>query len=254
MSVVFPRRTLLALAVFAGGVAHAAPTGRAAIEPLLEQSPGVTFSQGVQEGKAQFRGRLQQFANGDTLLRVGDGDGQPVMLIVCSQSGWINPVGETGSAAPLSSEQLKAVRMMQYMGTLTGVAMVQGVLGEGSQLPTSAAPVASTGSNAWAYGREQFDITARQVAGQGLQVRTVKTSNGATPHTPDPEATFSTDDDRAARLAELEPVGTWRELVIAEGQRPAALPADMSLKGWLSSGDQGAVATVGEARRSCGKE
>ncbi|MFN4162762.1 MAG: hypothetical protein ACK4FW_12470, partial [Stenotrophomonas sp.] len=162
MSVVFPRRTLLALAVLAGGAANAAPAGRAAIEPLLELSPGVTFSQGVREGKAQFRGRLQQFANGDTLLRVGDGE--PVMLIVCSQSGWINPVGETGSATPLSSEQLKAVRMMQYMGTLTGVAMVQGVVGEGWQLPASAEPASSTGSNAWAYGREQFDITTRQVA------------------------------------------------------------------------------------------
>lgn len=254
MPVVFPRCTLLALAVLAGDAANAAPVGRAAIEPLLELSPGVTFSQGVEEEKAQFRGRLQQFANGDTLLRVGEGDGKPVMLIVCSQSGWINPVGETGSAAPLGGEQLKAVRMMQYMGTLTGVAMVQGLVGDGWQLPASAEPVASTGSNAWAYGREQFDITTRRLAGQELQVRAVKTSNGASPHSTDPKATFSTDEDRAARLAELEPVGTWRELVITEGERPASLPADMSLTGWLSSGAQGAVATVGEARRNCSKE
>ncbi len=254
MSVVFPRCTLLALALLGAAAASAAPAGRAAIEPLLEQSPDVAFSQGVQEGKAQFRGRLQQFANGDTLLREGEGDGEPVMLIVCSQSGWINPVGETGSATPLSAEQLKAVRMMQYMGTLTGVAMVQGVVGAEWALPASAEPVSSTGSHAWAYGREQFDITARRVAGQGLQLRTVKTSNGANTHTSDPDASFSTDDDRAARLAELEPVGTWRELVIADGGRPPALPADMSLKGWLSSGAQGTASTVGEARRNCSKD
>lgn len=252
MSAVFLRCAVLAAAVSGSAAFAAAADGRADVESLLERSPAVTFSTGVEEGAPTFRGRLEQFANGDTLLRVGAGEGVPVMLIVCSQSGWINPVDETGSATPLPVEQLKAVRMMQYMGTLTGVAMVQGVGGKTLTMPTSAEPVSSTGSNEWAYGREQFTLRAQQVDGQGVRIRTLKTSHGAADHTPDPEAMFSTDDDRAARLAELEPVGTWREVVIAGGERPAAVPADMSLRGWLpSGGDTAAVATAGEARRRC---
>ncbi|MGV6493088.1 hypothetical protein ACTUVK_003294 [Stenotrophomonas rhizophila] len=251
MSVVFQRCALLAIALFSAG-ASAAP---GAIEPLLERSPNVTFTQGGSDGKPVFRGQLQQFANGDTLLRVGEGEGQPVLLILCSQQGWINPVGETGSGKRLAGKDLQALRMMQYMGTLTGVAMVQGIGGETLQVPSSDAAVASTGSNAWAYGREQFTVSTRHVAGQGLQVRAVKTSHGATEVADDPDATFSTADDRQARLAELEPVGTWRELVIADGERPASVPAAMSLRGWLPSAPGGkAVATVGEGRSACNAE
>lgn len=252
MSVVFPRCAVMAVALSSTAAFAAAPEGGAGMEALLERSPAITFSTGVETGKPTFRGRLEQFINGDTLLRVGEGEGVPVMLIVCSQSGWINPVGETGSATPLPLEQLKAVRMMQYMGTLTGVAMVQGVGGAALKMPVSSQPVSSTGSHAWAYGREQFEVSARQVDGHGVLLRTRKTSHGSTDQAADPEAMFSTDDDRAARLAELEPVGTWREVVIGGGERPPAVPAEMSLRGWVSSGDGPAVATAGEARRSCG--
>lgn len=250
MSVVFPRCAVMAIALSSTAAFAAAPED-AGMEALLERSPAVTFSTGVDAGKPTFRGRLEQFANGDTLLRVGEGEGVPVMLIVCSQSGWINPVGETGSTAPLPVEQLKAMRMMQYMVTLTGVAMVQGVGGEALKMPTSLQPVSSTGSHEWAYGREQFEVSARQVDGQGVLLRTRKTSHGAAGQPADPDAMFSTDDDRAARLAELEPVGTWREVIIDGGERPPAVPADMSLRGWVSSGEGAAVATAGEARRSC---
>ena len=251
MPVVFPRCAMLAVALCSTAAFAAAPNDNAGMESLLERSPAVTFSTGVEEGKPSFRGRLEQFANGDTLLRVGEGEGVPVMLIVCSQSGWLNPVGETGSATPLPVAQLKAVRMMQYMGALTGVAMVQGVGGAALKMPASAQPLSSTGSNDWAYGREQFNVSVRQVDGQGVRIRTLKTSHGAAEYSPDPDAMVSTDDDRAARRAELEPVGTWREVDIAGGERAPAVPDTMSLRGWVSSADAAPVANVGEARRGC---
>ncbi len=66
-----------------------------------------------------------------------------------------------------------------------------------------------------------------------------------------PDDMFSTDEDRAARLAELEPVGTWRELIISAEPRAAEIPAEMSLGGWVSDDGQ-VMATVGEARKACG--
>ncbi|KAG1223761.1 hypothetical protein G6F68_020259 [Rhizopus microsporus] len=58
---------------------------------------------------------------------------------------------------------------------------------------------------------------------------------------------FSTEDDQAARLSELVPVGSWTEVVIHGGPRQAQVDPGMSLKGWVSMGDDRA-ATVAEAR------
>lgn len=63
-----------------------------------------------------------------------------------------------------------------------------------------------------------------------------------------PDDMFSTEDDQAARLSELAPVGSWTEVVVHEGPRLPHVDPAMSLKGWISmGGDQ--AATVGEARK-----
>ncbi len=61
---------------------------------------------------------------------------------------------------------------------------------------------------------------------------------------------FSTEDDQAARLSELAPVGSWTLVVVHGGARqPHVDPA--SLQGWISMGDDRA-ATVAEARKPHG--
>ncbi|MEG2806012.1 hypothetical protein [Stenotrophomonas sp.] len=245
---VFPRCIALAAALSLSTTALAAS---ADIDALLERSPALTVSQGLADGTPVFRGQLQQFRNGDVVLRVGEGEGVPVMLLACGRAGWLNPVGATGTAARLDGKMLVSARMSQYMATLTGMARVHGVAGDGLELPASTAPRRFSGSQDWAYGRETFALTSREVAGQGLQVRMVKTSHGMTPSTEAPDATFSTADDRAARLAELEPVGSWYEVTLADGERAAAAPATMSLHGWVSGEDEAPAETVGEAQARC---
>jgi len=83
-----------------------------------------------------------------------------------------------------------------------------------------------------------------------LRVRATKT--GTTAKAPSgADDVISTDDDQAARLAELEPVGTWRELVIGSAPMAASLPDTFPLKGWMSVPGKGG-ATVGAARKASG--
>ena len=53
------------------------------------------------------------------------------------------------------------------------------------------------------------------------------------------------------RHAELDPVGTSRELVIAAAPMAESVPDTMSLKGWMSASGKGG-ATVGAAREASG--
>ena len=73
-----------------------------------------------------------------------------------------------------------------------------------------------------------------------------ETVNSAKPASPDDM--FSTEDDQAARLSELAPVGSWTEVVIHGGPRQAQVDPAMSLKGWIPMEDDQAT-TVAEARR-----
>ncbi|MBL2545157.1 hypothetical protein ELJ63_30330, partial [Klebsiella pneumoniae] len=105
----------------------------------------------------------------------------------------------------------------------------------------------SVGENSWAYGVERYEVITQRLPDGALRVRTRKTETvNATPPA-GPDDMFSTEDDQAARLSELAPVGSWTEVVVHGGARQPHVDPAMSLKGWISMGaDQ--AATVADAR------
>lgn len=254
MRLVFLRRAVAcALPLFAGGVLAASVDETPSLDSLLTHSSSVAISQGTMTGEAAHRGRMQQYANGDTLLfqqGAGDAVDVPVMVILCERSAYFNTVGGLPTGGPLSNESLKAVRIGQYMTLLGNVAMVQGAVGHALQLPANGTTLDATVETGWAYGKEQFSLRTTRLADSGVRFHMIKRGNRITIPASDPDDMFSTDDDRAARLAELEPVGAWRELVISATPRMAEIPAEMSLKGWVDDSGH-AMANVGEARQAC---
>jgi len=151
-------------------------------------------------------------------------------------------------AKTLEEKQMRAYGM--YMALMGGMAMVQAAAGDALALPAAGQTATVQHETPWAYGKEQYTVAVTNAASGQLRIKATKTGNTAKPPS-GPEDVVSTDDDKAARLAELEPVGTWRELVISSEPMAEALPDAMPLNGWMSAGGARG-ATVGAARKGSG--
>jgi hypothetical protein len=132
-----------------------------------------------------------------------------------------------------------------------GMAMAQSIAGDTLEVPPEGRAATVQRETPWAYGKEQYAVTVTGGAGGELRIKAVKTANTTKTPRSGPDDFVSTDGDKAARLAELEPVGTSRELVISSAPMAAGIPDAMSLAGWLSASGKGG-ATVGEARTASG--
>lgn len=255
MPLIFLRRAMAcALLLCAGGAGASSSDDTRSLDDLLTHASSVTVRQGTSADEAAHSGRLRQYANGESLLFQGDGEDAadaPVMLMLCERSAYFNTVGDLPVGESLSGESLKAVRVGQYLALIGGVATMQGAAGRTFRPPVEGEVVDTTVETEWAYGKEQFSLVARRQADGSAHLRMLKLGNRITVPETGPDDMFSTDEDRAARLAELEPVGTWRELIISAEARAAEIPAEMSLAGWVGDGGQ-VMATVGEARKACG--
>ncbi|HVK50971.1 MAG TPA: hypothetical protein VM469_04430 [Pseudoxanthomonas sp.] len=255
MPLVFPRRAVACALLICAGGAIAAPADEASsFDSLLTHGSSVAIRQGTVTDEVAHSGRLQQYANGESLLfQGGDGDAgdAPVMLLLCERLAYFNTVGGLPAGQSPSGELLKATRLGQYMALIGGVAMVQDAADRTLDLPADGATLDTTIETEWAYGKEQFSLSAKRLADQSVHLRMVKLGNRTTIPATDSDDLFSTDEDRAARLAELAPVGAWSELVISAEPRAAEVPAEMSLKGWVGNSGQ-LMTTVGEARKACG--
>lgn len=250
-------RAFLPVFVLAAAITAALPARATTVSlnERLESASRVEVSQ-VPTSGASLIGRVQQFRNGDSLISLGEGEGQPVVLTLCGGKAHLNlEASWPGAPAAKTAEEKQMRAYGMYMAVMGGMAMVQGVAGDTLELPADGQAVTVQRETSWAYGKEQYAVTVTGGAGGELRVKAVKTANTTnttnTTKTPrsGPDDFLSTDDDKAARLAELEPVGTTRELVISPAPMAAGIPDAMSLAGWLSASGKGG-ATVGEARTS----
>ena len=122
------------------------------------------------------------------------------------------------------------------------------VAGEVVAVADDGSETRSVGESSWAYGVERYEVITQRLPDGALRVRTHKTETVNTTPPAGPDDMFSTEDDQAARLSELAPVGSWTEVLIQGGARLPHMDPATSLKGWISMGDDQA-ATVGEARK-----
>jgi hypothetical protein len=217
------------------------------LEALIERSARITITQALPAGGAADHAVIEQFANGDMLVRHGVGEGVPIVLTICKRATFLNTAPDKAGAAPLSGNQLRAIRGAQYMGALAGMAMLTGVAGRDAELPAAGASIRTEKTTSWAYGRERYALeVSRDTDGQ-VRVQATKIATETTTPASGPDDLVSTDDDRAARLAELEPVGTRREMAVSPQARGTELSATLPLRGWVdASGDT--YANVGKAR------
>ncbi|MGF6416949.1 hypothetical protein ABH900_000410 [Stenotrophomonas sp. AN71] len=236
------RRCALSVSLIA--LAGAAQAGTLSLEDAAESAASIETRYLKEPGAAVTTFTTQYFANGEIMMGWDD---QRVLLL-CRKAAYLNLPGMKPEAGKLTTGQRQMVAYEAMMAGIGGIAALAGVTGETIEYADDGSERRSTGEGSWAYGVERYEVTSQRLADGAVRVRALKTEtvNKAKPSAPDD--TFSTDDDQAARLAELAPVGSWTELVIHGGPRQPGVDAGMSLKGWVSTVDKQAV-TVGEARK-----
>lgn len=83
---VFPPVLVLAAAI---GATLPATAATVSLNARLEAASSVQVNQVPVSGAALI-GRVQQFRNGDSLISLGDGEGQPVVLTLCKGKAHLN--------------------------------------------------------------------------------------------------------------------------------------------------------------------
>jgi len=207
---------------------------------------------------APYRGRWQRYPGNESTASV-QRDGKDLELIV---------LGDGRHFAKTEFESA-AVAMPAELGALlasTPVMWLGMLLGENFELPLPGHSVDAVGENSWAYGVETYRVRVEAQGDGGYRIDLAKTATTGAEAPPEPaqragecgdaEAerceqafVFSTAEDRAARLAELAPVGSGFTAIIGVRAPIQALPDSLSLSGWTSS-DGKAYATLGDARRA----
>ncbi|MFB5855952.1 hypothetical protein WAB97_008930 [Stenotrophomonas maltophilia] len=242
-------RTLTRCALLSALVASvcAANTASAASVSLIKAADRASLIESrhsAGEGAPAVPVTTRYFANDEVLISWDDQQ----VLMLCKEAVYLEiPAGKAGAGAlaPETRQMIAYQALMSGMGSLAAVAEAAG---DSVEVADDGSETRRVGESNWAYGVERYDVTTQRMADGALRVRTAKTAtvNNAKPASPDDM--FSTEDDQAARLSELAPVGSWTEVVIHGGPRQAQVDPAMSLKGWIPMEDDQAT-TVAEARR-----
>jgi hypothetical protein len=246
-------RAFITVVVLTTAIAATVPTSAAtlSLNERLKNASSVEVSQ-VPPSGASLIGRVQQFRNGDSLIRLGEGEGEPVVLTLCNGKAHMNLDARWPGAPAAKTQEEKQMRAYGlYMAVMGGMAMAQSIVGDTLEVPAEGQAATVQRETPWAYGKEQYAVRVSNGADDVLRIKVTKTGNTTRTPSSGRDDVVSTDDDKAARLAELEPVGTSRELVISAAPMAASVTDDMSLKGWMSASGKGG-ATVGAARKASG--
>ncbi|WP_288496371.1 hypothetical protein [uncultured Stenotrophomonas sp.] len=237
------RGTLLAVLVGFAGAATAASTSPVSLTDAAENASLIEIRHSAGAGSPVASIRTQYFASEE--MSVSWDDQQ--VLVLCKEAAYLQIPPAKLKAAALSTEQRQMIVYQALMSGLGAVAGVVGPAGEVVAVADDGSETRSIGESHWAYGIERYDVTTQRMPGGALRVHSRKTETVNTTPPASPDDTFSTEDDQAARLSELAPVGSWTEVLIHGGPRLPHIDPATSLKGWISMGDDQA-ATVAEAR------
>ncbi|KZE54352.1 hypothetical protein ACVKU6_000782 [Stenotrophomonas sp. PvP086] len=237
------RGTLLAVLVGFAGAATAASTSPVSLTDAAENASLIEIRHSAGAGSPVASIRTQYFASEE--MSVSWDDQQ--VLVLCKEAAYLQIPPAKLKAGALSTEQRQMIVYQALMSGLGAVAGVVGPAGEMVAVADDGSETRSIGESHWAYGIERYDVTTQRMPGGALRVHSRKTETVNTTPPASPDDTFSTEDDQAARLSELAPVGSWTEVLIHGGPRLPHIDPATSLKGWVSMGDDQA-ATVAEAR------
>lgn len=237
------RGTLLAVLVGFAGAATAASTSPVSLTDAAENASLIEIRHSAGAGSPVASIRTQYFASEE--MSVSWDDQQ--VLVLCKEAAYLQIPPAKLKAGALSTEQRQMIVYQALMSGLGAVAGVVGPAGEVVAVADDGSETRSIGESHWAYGIERYDVTTQRMPGGALRVHSRKTETVNMTPPASPDDTFSTEDDQAARLSELAPVGSWTEVLIHGGPQLPHIDPATSLKGWISMGDDQA-ATVAEAR------
>ncbi len=246
-------RLLVSILVPLVGVCTTTPADAAevvSLKALAESAARLELRQGHAESDAAFVGSLQQYRNGDAMVSVS---GVPIMLRLCRGREHLNIGATIPAVLPTLSEDQRADRIAElYVMTLLRVAKVHDAARGELPLPPAGESLTLKRTVSSDQGDEQYAVTVGH--GMGGEVSVKITNRGAAMRAPGVGSDADEgdgDDEGLAGLRELDPVGTWYELVISSGPQESTLPDGMSIKGWRSP-NRVQYTSVGEARRASG--
>jgi len=239
-----PRCALFVALIGVVGAASAAATSKVSLMTASEQASLIETRHSTGEGAVVSSFTTEYFGNGEIGMAWED----KRVLLLCKKAAYLNLPGMKPDASKLSVEQRQMVAYEAMMAGFGGIAALGAVTGESVEVADDGTETRRPGESKGADGVERYEVATQRMPDGALRVRVRKqaTVNNAKPSSPDD--TFSTDEDQAARLAELAPTGSWTEVLIHGGPRKQGNDPAMSLKGWVSTVEQHA-ATVGDARR-----
>lgn len=238
------RGVLLAVMAASAGAANAASSSPVSLMSAAEQASLIESRYSAGGGAPVVPVTTRYFASDEVLISCDDQQ----VLMLCREAVYLqNPAGKAGDVA-LAAEQRQMIAYQAMMSGLGSLATVAEAAGDSVVVADDGSETRRAGESSWAYGVERHDVTTQRMADGALRIRARKTETVNKAKPAEPDDMFSTEDDQAARLSELAPVGSWTEVVVHGGPRQAQVDPAMSLKGWISmGGDQ--AATVAEARK-----
>lgn len=237
------RGVLLVAMATSAGATSAASTSSVSLVSASEQASLIETRHSAGDGTPVATMSTRHYANDE--LSVSWDDQQ--VLVLCREAAYLKIPAAKLDGGALTAEQRQMITYQAVMSGLGAIAAVAEAAGDAVVVADDGSELRSTGENNWAYGVERHDVITQRMADGALRVRTVKTATVNTAKPASPDDMFSTEDDQAARLSELAPVGSWTEVLIHGGPRLPHMDPATSLKGWISMGDDQA-ATVAEAR------
>lgn len=238
------RGVLLAVMAASAGAANAASTSPVSLMSAGEQASLIESRYSAGGGAPVVPVTTRYFASDEVLISWDDQQ----VLMLCREAVYLQiPAGKAGDVA-LAAEQRQMIAYQAMMSGLGSLAAVAEAAGDSVVVADDGSETRRAGESSWAYGVERHDVTTQRMADGALRIRARKTETVNKAKPAEPDDMFSTEDDQVARLSELAPVGSWTEVVVHGGPRQAQVDPAMSLKGWISMGDDQA-ATVAEARK-----
>ncbi|KAA9001531.1 hypothetical protein FJU31_06140 [Stenotrophomonas cyclobalanopsidis] len=243
-------RTALLASLIVSGTSTAATTTAVDLEKAAGQATMIEtrHADGPHRGNDLF---TTSYYLGGTILMSWNDDQR--VLLLCKDAAYLDLPGMKPAASDLPLEKRSLVAYHAMLATFGGVSAIGGLVDGRLTVAEDGSEVRRQAERRWAYGIERYDVITQRMPGGALRVRALKTAtvNNATPSKPGDS--FSSDEDQAARLAELGAVGSWTEITIYDTPARGNVHPNLSLKDWVSvKGDN--AATVGEARRINGCE
>lgn len=207
-----------------------------------------------------YRGQWQRYAGNESRASVQLGGRQMESIVLGNgRHFWKSSQPSQDGPNPAELGALLASTPVMWLGLL---------LGEDFELPLPGQDIDAIGENSWAYGVEKYRVRVQAQDDGRYRIDLAKTATTGGEAPPEPASqvgdcseaeaqagrceqpfVFSTAEDRAARLAELAPVGSGFTASLGLQTSTEALPDSLSLSGWTSSDGQ-TYATLGDARRA----